>query len=45
MSSQKQLVEVVGRFTPKIVNMDGPAPPQLKRLVRGVDGTDEIIGE
>jgi tRNA-splicing ligase RtcB len=31
MQSQKQLVEVLGRFIPKIVKMDGTPPKQWKK--------------
>ena len=32
MKSQKQLVDIVGKFTPKIVKMDGTAPkPWMKK--------------
>ncbi|HEX2845614.1 MAG TPA: RtcB family protein [Chitinophagaceae bacterium] len=31
MQSQKQLVDVVGKFTPKIVKMDGTAPKSWKK--------------
>lgn len=39
MRSQKQLVEVVGKFTPKIVKMDGSAPRQWRKK------RDEVAGE
>jgi tRNA-splicing ligase RtcB len=39
MNAQKQLVETVGLFYPKIVRMDGAAPRQWKKK------KDEIIGE
>jgi tRNA-splicing ligase RtcB (3'-phosphate/5'-hydroxy nucleic acid ligase) len=45
MNRQEHLVDVVGRFTPKIVKMDGAAPRQWKKRNRGLDGTDAIIGE
>ena len=38
MKSQKALVDVVGKFTPKIVKMDGTAPKQWKKK-------GEITGE
>ena len=38
MQNQRQLVEVVGKFTPKIVKMDGTPPRQFKK-------TTEIMGE
>jgi tRNA-splicing ligase RtcB len=40
MQSQKQLVDVVGKFTPKIVKMDGTAPkPWMKtKKNEGADG-------
>jgi tRNA-splicing ligase RtcB len=39
MKSQKHLVEIVGKFTPKIVKMDGSAPKQWRK--KG----NELIGE
>jgi tRNA-splicing ligase RtcB len=39
MKSQKHLVDVVGKFTPKIVKMDGSVPRQWRKK------TDEMIGE
>jgi tRNA-splicing ligase RtcB len=53
MQSQKALVDVVGRFTPKIVKMDGAQSKQWRKkktVDRAVDesiekGTDEIGGE
>lgn len=39
MQSQQQLVDVVGKFTPKIVKMDGSSPKQWKKK------RDEIVGE
>jgi tRNA-splicing ligase RtcB (3'-phosphate/5'-hydroxy nucleic acid ligase) len=39
MKSQKQLVDVVGKFIPKIVKMDGSAPKQWRKK------RDEIAGE
>jgi tRNA-splicing ligase RtcB len=38
MQSQRQLLEVVGKFTPKIVKMDGTPPRQFKK-------SSEIMGE
>ena len=38
MKSQKQLVDVVGRFTPKIVKMDGSAPRQWRKKTNEVEG-------
>jgi len=38
MKSQKQLVDVVGRFTPKIVKMDGSAPGQWRKKTSEVEG-------
>jgi tRNA-splicing ligase RtcB len=39
MQSQKALVDVVGKFTPKIVKMDGTSPkPWMKKK-------DEVVGE
>jgi len=40
MQSQKALVDVVGKFTPKIVKMDG-----AKHKVWGKKGRDEVAGE
>lgn len=40
MQSQKALVDVVGRFTPKIVKMDG-----AKHRSWGKKGKEEIVGE
>lgn len=40
MKSQKMLVDVVGKFIPKIVRMDGSSPKQWRKKKR-----DEIIGE
>jgi len=45
MNSQKHLVDVIGRFTPKIVKMDGVAPRQWKKRNRGFDEPDAIVGE
>lgn len=47
MHSQKALVDVVGKFTPKIVKMDGAQPKQWrKKRDRNIkDRTEEIIGE
>jgi tRNA-splicing ligase RtcB len=39
MKSQKHLVDVVGKFIPKIVKMDGSAPKQWRRR------NDEVPGE
>jgi len=39
MKSQKQLVDVVGKFTPKIVKMDGTASRQWRKQ------RDEVVGE
>ena len=39
MKSQKHLVDVVGKFTPKIVKMDGSAPRQWRKQ------KDEVSGE
>jgi tRNA-splicing ligase RtcB len=38
MQSQQQLVDVVGKFTPKIVKMDGTPPRPSKK-------SNEIMGE
>ncbi|MBL7744984.1 MAG: RtcB family protein [Chitinophagaceae bacterium] len=40
MKSQKQLVDIVGRFTPKIVKMDG-----AKHKSWGKKGREEVTGE
>lgn len=40
MKSQKQLVDVVGKFYPKIVKMDGAAPKQWRKK-----NNDEVMGE
>jgi tRNA-splicing ligase RtcB (3'-phosphate/5'-hydroxy nucleic acid ligase) len=45
MSSQKHLVEVVGKFTPKIVKMDGAAPRQWNRRNDHRGTLDAIVGE
>jgi tRNA-splicing ligase RtcB (3'-phosphate/5'-hydroxy nucleic acid ligase) len=45
MSSQKHLVEVVGKFTPKIVKMDGAAPRQRNRRNDHRGTLDAIVGE
>ncbi|MET0393065.1 MAG: RtcB family protein [Chitinophagaceae bacterium] len=39
MQSQRQLVDVVGKFSPKIVKMDGTAPKKWKK------SRDEVQGE
>ncbi len=39
MKSQRHLVDVVGKFTPKIVKMDGSAPKQWRKK------RDEVTGE
>lgn len=38
MQSQKQLVDVIGKFTPKIVKMDGSAPKHWKKKGKVLDG-------
>jgi tRNA-splicing ligase RtcB (3'-phosphate/5'-hydroxy nucleic acid ligase) len=38
MKSQKRLVDVVGKFTPKIVKMDGTAPKQWRKKKEGITG-------
>ena len=40
MNAQKQLVETVGLFYPKIVKMDGAAPKQWR-----TKNSEEILGE
>ena len=45
MNSQKHLVEVVGRFTPKIVKMDGADPRHWKKRKDRFEGPDAIVGE
>jgi tRNA-splicing ligase RtcB len=42
MKAQKQLVETVGLFYPKIVKMDGAVPKQWKRRNKDMDG---LVGE
>ncbi|HET9825893.1 MAG TPA: RtcB family protein [Chitinophagaceae bacterium] len=43
MKSQKQLVGIVGTFTPKIVKMDGSAPRQWRKTGQG--RSDALEGE
>jgi tRNA-splicing ligase RtcB len=38
MKSQKQLVDIVGKFFPKIVKMDGAKPRQRNRRSREITG-------
>jgi tRNA-splicing ligase RtcB len=45
MNSQRHLVEAVGKFTPKIVKMDGAAPRYHKKRNDGSAGPEAIIGE
>jgi tRNA-splicing ligase RtcB len=49
MQSQKALVDVVGKFTPKIVKMDGAKHKSWKKKTRPDDpvrrGSDEVMGE
>jgi tRNA-splicing ligase RtcB len=49
MQSQKALVDIVGKFTPKIVKMDGAQSKQWRKKKtadRNTEkGTDEIVGE
>jgi len=45
MNSQKHLVDVVGRFIPKIVKMDGAAPKQWRQRNHGLDEPNAIVGE
>ncbi|HYK57105.1 MAG TPA: RtcB family protein, partial [Flavisolibacter sp.] len=48
MKAQKQLVETVGLFYPKIVKMDGVVPRQWRkknRLNRDLGGFDGLTGE
>lgn len=45
MNSQKHLVEVVGRFTPKIVKMDGADPRHWKKRNDRLEGPEAIVGE
>ena len=40
MQSQKALVDVLGKFTPKIVKMDGAKHRSWKN-----SGRDEVLGE
>ena len=37
MQSQRQLIDVVGKFTPRIVKMDGAAPKQWKKPKKEAD--------
>ena len=45
MKAQKQLVETVGLFYPKIVKMDGAQPKQWKRLNRDLGESAGLTGE
>lgn len=47
MQSQKALVDVVGKFTPKIVKMDGAKHMSWSKRtpLEGKKGRDEVIGE
>lgn len=45
MNAQRQLVETVGLFYPKIVKMDGAQPKQWKRLNRDLNRVDGLTGE
>jgi tRNA-splicing ligase RtcB (3'-phosphate/5'-hydroxy nucleic acid ligase) len=46
MNAQKQLVQTVGLFYPKIVKMDGAVPKQWKKSrSRGVGGVEGLMGE
>jgi len=40
MNAQKQLVDTIGLFYPKIVKMDGASPKQWRKK-----NTDEVLGE
>jgi tRNA-splicing ligase RtcB len=40
MQSQRQLIDVVGKFTPRIVKMDGAAPKQWRKPKK--EGQDEL---
>jgi tRNA-splicing ligase RtcB (3'-phosphate/5'-hydroxy nucleic acid ligase) len=42
MQSQKSLVDVVGRFTPKIVKMDGASPKKWSKTTKDKDGGDQF---
>ena len=44
MQSQKQLVDVIGKFTPKIVKMDG-TPPKQWRKPPSPKGAQTLEGE
>jgi tRNA-splicing ligase RtcB len=43
MQSQRQLIDVVGKFTPRIVRMDGAAPKQWRKHKK--EGNDILEGE
>jgi tRNA-splicing ligase RtcB len=43
MQSQRQLIDVVGKFTPRIVRMDGTAPKQWRKHKK--EGNDILEGE
>ncbi len=42
MQSQKSLVDVVGRFTPKIVKMDGTSPKKWSKTTKGEGGGEQF---
>jgi len=45
MQSQKALVDVVGKFTPKIVKMDGTAPKPWRKSPEAPKGENLVEGE
>jgi tRNA-splicing ligase RtcB len=45
MKAQKQLVDTVGLFYPKIVKMDGAVPKQWKKKNRDVSESEGLMGE
>ena len=45
MKAQRQLIETVGLFYPKIVKMDGAVPKQWKRQNRDLGGLEGLMGE
>ena len=45
MNAQKQLVDTVGLFYPKIVKMDGAMPKQWKKKNRDFQESGYLMGE
>jgi tRNA-splicing ligase RtcB len=45
MKSQKHLVDIIGRFIPKIVKMDGAAPRHWRSRNHRLDAPDAIVEE